>query len=96
MNNRIVVKTQNGTEHKMDKDTYIRWLCLVEIVELTEEKARDLKVDLDKYDWIRPIEFKKYINERFKSMEVDFEAEQSSKIKLHKNLSNILRTPEYH
>ena len=77
----------------MDKDTYIRWLCLMEIIQLTEEKAEYLKIDLDKYDWIRPIDFKKYIIERFKSMEVDLEAEMlSGKIKIN----NTHRIPEYH
>lgn len=93
MSDQIVINTKNGTKHTMDKDTYIRWLCLSEIIQLTEEKAEYLKIDLDKYDWIRPIDFKKYIIERFKSMEVDLEAEMSSrKIKIN----NTHRIPEYH
>jgi hypothetical protein len=95
MNDEIVVKTKKGTVHKMSKDTYIRWLCLVEIIQLTEEKAVDLKIDLDRYDWVRPIEFKKYMNERFKGMEVDFEAElNSNSIRL--NANSIHHIPEYH
>ena len=93
MNEQIVVNTKNGTEHTMEKDTYIRWLCLMEIIQLTEEKAEYLKIDLDKYDWIKPIDFKKYIIARFKGMEVDLEAEMSS-IKIKTN--NIHRIPEYH
>ena len=93
MNEQITLNTKKGTEHVMDKDTYIRWLCLMEIIQLTEEKAEYLKIDLDKYDWIRPIDFKKYIIERFKSMEVDLEAEMlSGKIKIN----NTHRIPEYH
>ena len=52
MNEQITLNTKKGTEHVMDKDTYIRWLCLMEIIQLTEEKAEYLKIDLDKYDWI--------------------------------------------
>ncbi len=101
MENKIKFETKEG-DLEMTKDTFIRWMCLVELVLLTEEKAEELKLDLDKYDWVKPIAFKKYINDRFKSMEVDIEAEANSKKPLIKpmvklaSISNIHHTPEYH
>lgn len=74
---------------KMNKDTLIRWLCLMEIIQKTEEKAKELNVDLDKIDWIRPVAFKKYMNERFKGMEIDLEAEE-------RELNNSRRTLKYY
>jgi hypothetical protein len=94
MENNIVIKTSDGTVHDMSKDTFIRWMCLVELVDIAEEKAKDLKIDLDKYEWIKPLEFRKYINARFKSMEVDIEAEENSKNRFLK-FNNTPHTPEY-
>jgi desulfoferrodoxin (superoxide reductase-like protein) len=92
----IKITTSKGVDHNMSKDTFIRWLCLLEIVELAEEKAVDLKMDLEKIDWVKPLAFKKYIVERFKSMEVDLEAEAESKKKIQKNIFNSTRRiPEY-
>ena len=88
MANKIKFKTKEG-DLEMTKDTFIRWMCLVELVRLTEEKAEELKLDLDKYDWVKPIAFKKYINDRFKSMEVDIEAEANSKKPLLKPMAKL-------
>lgn len=96
MEDKIVIETNNGEKHVMDNDTFIRWLCLIEIVQLAEEKATDLKLDLDKFDWVKPIAFKKYMNSRFKSMEVDVEAEKISKLKFQKNFNNSPHTVKYH
>ena len=90
--NIISIETNNGT-HKMERDTFIRWLCLAEMIKITEEKAKELKIDLEKYDWIKPIAIKKYMNERFKSMEIDLEAEEKeSSLKIN----NIPHTAKYH
>jgi hypothetical protein len=94
MENDISIKTSDGLIHNMSKDTFIRWMCLVELVDLAEEKAKELKIDLDKYEWVKPLEFRKYINARFKSMEVDIEAEELSR-KKYKNFNNIPHIPEY-
>lgn len=75
--------------YKMSKDALIRWLCLMEIIQKTEEKAKELNIDLDKVDWIKPVAFKKYMNERFKSMEIDLEAEE-------RELNNTRHTPKYY
>jgi desulfoferrodoxin (superoxide reductase-like protein) len=97
MEDEIKITTNNGVEHNMSKDTFIRWLCLLEIVQLAEEKAVDLKVDLENIDWVKPLAFKKYIGERFKGMEVDIEAEAQSRKTLQRiKINSIRHTPEYH
>jgi desulfoferrodoxin (superoxide reductase-like protein) len=97
MKEEIKITTNNGVEHNMSKDTFIKWLCLLEIVQLAEEKALDLKMDLEKIDWVKPLAFKKYIGERFKSMEVDVEAESESRTKFQKiSINNSHHIPEYH
>jgi disulfide oxidoreductase YuzD len=79
----------------MERDTFIRWLCLVEIVQLAEEKAKDLKVDLDNVDWVKPLDFKKYMNERFKSMEIDLMADEKNGHMLLEYVNNTHHIPEY-
>ena len=97
MEEEIKITTNNGVEHNMSKDTFIRWLCLLEIVQLAEEKAVELKLDLEKVDWVKPLAFKKYIGERFKGMEVDIEAESQSRKSLQRiNINSTHHTPEYH
>lgn len=91
----IKINTKNGV-HEMSRDSFIRWLCLVEIIEKTEEKAKDLKINLDNYDWIKPVDFKKYIKARFKSMEIDLEYEEkNSGFKLN-HFNNTHHTQEYY
>lgn len=91
----ITINTKNGP-HKMHRDEFIRWLCLIEIVEKAEEKAKELKINLDNYDWVRPVDFKKYMKDRFKSMEIDLEYEEkNSKVSLN-HFNSIPHTQEYH
>lgn len=92
MSKDISIETSNGI-HKMEKDTFIRWLCLAEMIQITEEKARELNIDLEKFDWIKPIAIKKYMNERFKSMEIDLDAEEKD---LKPQISSIHHTAKYH
>jgi hypothetical protein len=93
----MIIETKNGN-HNMSREEFIRWLCLLEIVDKTEEKARELKVDLDKIDWVKPVAFKKYIKDRFKSMEIDLVAEEGGigRNLDYNSLSNIPRIQEYH
>jgi hypothetical protein len=91
MKDTVIIETSKGKE-EMSRDTFIRWLCLVEIVEMAEEKGKELKINLDNFDWVKPVDFKKYISERFKTMEVDLEREELNSI----GINNIHHTQEYH
>jgi len=94
MNEKVIIKTSKE-EHVMDKDAFIRWLCLIEIVQLAEEKAKDLKVDLEDVDWVKPIAFKKYMTERFKSMEIDLMADEKNGSMILDYVNNNHHIPEY-
>jgi len=94
MNEKIVIKTKNG-EHVMEKDTFIRWLCLIEIIQLAEDRANDLKINLENLDWVKPLAFKKYMNERFKSMEIDLMADEKNGYMVLDYVNNTHHIPEY-
>ncbi|NBW57201.1 hypothetical protein EBR43_05335 [bacterium] len=65
----ITVKSDNKA-HKLKVDEYARWMCLIEALDYISKKAGQFKVDLhDKnVDWVKPLAFQKYIDERFESM----------------------------
>lgn len=69
--------TLNDTlkERNMSYDEYARWLCLLEGIEIVgnrveQLKKRDITNDID---WIKPLAFQKYIDERFLSMKSDLD-----------------------
>jgi adenylate kinase family enzyme len=64
----IDVKLKDKTE-SMSLETYSRWLCLIEAIELVCSKAKQMKIDTaNNIDWIKPLAFQKYIDERHESM----------------------------
>jgi hypothetical protein len=66
----------------MTVDTYSRWLCLAEALQLINQQAQKSKMDLDKTNlWIKPIALQKYINQRFPAMNHDFKVEEKIKQK---------------
>lgn len=67
-----VFKTESG-EVEMTKDCLARWLCLMEGFYIMEKKAADIGINLEKKDWVKPLAFEKYIQERFESMMLDIE-----------------------
>lgn len=74
---KIALKTKNGDE-VMNLDTYARWLCLIEALEIISDKSKRFKMDMDKnFDWIKPIPLQKYIRDRFPSMLHDFRMEEN-------------------
>jgi len=66
----ISVNTNKGLE-KMHIDHYSRWLCLIEAVEVVGAKCEEWGKNMDDVDWVKPIAFQKYIDERFHSMKHD-------------------------
>ena len=86
MNKNIIIETKKGN-HQMDKDSFIRWLCLLEIVQKTEEKAEELKIDLDKIDWVKPVAFKKYITDNLPKDTIYKRQVSAGNLQLQINLS---------
>jgi hypothetical protein len=59
----------------MSYDEYARWLCLLEGIDLVGKRVEQLKRRSpgNDIDWIKPLAFQKYIDERFLSMKSDLE-----------------------
>jgi len=72
----ISVETQKGP-HVLKKAEYARWLCLLEAMDLIEQKGKDLKLDMNNDDfWVKPLAFQKYIDQRLETMLLDVEREE--------------------
>ena len=55
----------DGKEHDMSLYTASRWLALITGLEVINEKAAQLKIDLDKDKcWVKPLALQKFINEQ--------------------------------
>ena len=78
MPKQILVKTKSNKTHAMTIDTYTRWLCLAEALQLINQQAEKSKIDLEKNNsWIKPIALQKYIKQRFPAMNHDFKVEET-------------------
>jgi len=78
MSKQILIKTKSNKNHLMTVETYTRWLCLAEALQLINQQAEKSKIDLEKNDsWIKPIALQKYIKQRFPAMNHDFKVEES-------------------
>ena len=66
---------KNGTVKEMDINELTRWACLLEGIEQVSKKYDDLGESMDTDDWIKPLAFQKYIEERFHSMKHDLTVE---------------------
>lgn len=77
MIDKLSIKTKSNKEYIMTVDSYSRWLCLVEALEIINQKAKKSKIDLDNSDsWIKPLALQKYIKQRFPSMNHNFKVEE--------------------
>lgn len=68
-------KLKNGTKKEMSIEELTRWACLLEGIEEVAKKCEELGVDMDKEDWVKPLAFQKYIEERYHSMKHDLSVE---------------------
>jgi hypothetical protein len=73
-NNYIEIKTNKGLE-RMSCEEFSRWACLVEILICVEKQCKNRGIKMDDVDWVKPIEFQKYIDDRFPSMLHDVQTE---------------------
>ena len=68
----------NGEERDMTLYAAARWMSLIRGIETIDQKARQLKINLDNdKSWVKPLAFQKYIDERFHSMKHDLKVEAS-------------------
>lgn len=62
----ITINKRNGLIEEMSIEEFTRWMCLVEAQYFINEKAKELKIDIDKL--IKPLAIDEYIKERFSAM----------------------------
>lgn len=70
------IKLENEAKaYDMSYDEYTRWLCLLEGIDLVSKRADQLqrRTGNSDIDWIKPLAFQKYIDERYLSMKSDLE-----------------------
>ena len=72
---KIELKLKNGTTEYMSNAEFARWACLVEGIQMVDQKLLDANVPDSNTNWIKPLAFEKYIQERFHSMLRDVEVE---------------------
>jgi len=68
-------KLKNGNNVDMGIDELTRWVCLLEGVEQVSNKCDELGYGKDNIEWVKPLAFQKYIDERFHSMKHDLTVE---------------------
>lgn len=73
----VTINKSNGTSEEMTIETYTRWLCLVEALDVITQTAERKKIDLNNNDWVKPIALQKYIDERYLSMLHDAKCEEA-------------------
>lgn len=67
----MVVRNSTGIK-SFKLDEYVRWLCLIEAIAHIENKADELKLNLEtEKNWVQPLALQKYIRERYISMKFD-------------------------
>jgi hypothetical protein len=75
--NTFKFKLKDGSVKEMTIDELTRWACLLEGIDQVAKKYEDLGESMDTDDWIKPLAFQKYIEERFHSMRHDLVVEAS-------------------
>jgi hypothetical protein len=73
--NKFKFELKDGTVKVMDIDELSRWACLIEGIEQVSKKYEDMGESMDTDDWVKPLAFQKYIEERFHSMKHDLTVE---------------------
>lgn len=61
----------------MSIETYARWMCLIEAIDFADKFANRRNINLDNTSsWIKPLDFKKYMDERYHAMLHDVKVEE--------------------
>jgi len=76
----ITFKTKKNNEVKMNKETFARWLCLMEAFYIIDKKAEDLGINLTDKDIIKPLAYEKYVQQRFESMMLDLTHDEKNNL----------------
>lgn len=64
-----------GKKEQMPLDTFIRWACLIEAVEVIHDKSIELGISDKDDSWIKPTAILKYVEDRIPSMAYEINKE---------------------
>lgn len=90
----MTFETKKHGSIEMTKDTFVRWLCLLEGIYVAEQKAEALNINLSEWDWVKPLAFEKYIKGRFEGMELDLAHDEKDN-NIGKKFVHYSNKPEY-
>ena len=71
--NKITIERKNGIVEEMSSVSFARWACLIEALGFIQEKAEELKLDVDNF--LKPVAIEHYIEERYPAMLHDVDTE---------------------
>ncbi len=71
----VKFELKNNKTYEMSIDEMARWACLLEGIEYVAKKCEEVGMSSDSDDWIKPLAFQKYIDERFEAMRHDLTVE---------------------
>lgn len=66
---------KNGTTKVMEFDEFVRWMCLVEGLDVISRACDERNLKANNDAWIKPLAIQNYIDERFHSMKHDLTVE---------------------
>ena len=73
---KYIFNLKNGSVIEMSLDEITRWACLLEGIEFVTKRNEELGIDSERdSEWIKPLAFQKYIDERFEAMRHDLKVE---------------------
>ena len=65
---RSITSTNKKKTYEMSEYEICRWMCLIEAVDIIEQKCSQLGHRGDSVNWVKPIALQKYIDERTESL----------------------------
>jgi hypothetical protein len=69
----VKIGRADGSVEEMGVDEFTKWMCLVEAFYFIDQKAKELKVNVD--NLVKPMMIEQYILTRFPGMRHDVECE---------------------
>lgn len=72
---RTLTSTKKDRSYDMSEYEICRWMCLIEAVDIIEQKFQQLGGKGNGVNWVKPIAIQKYIDERTESMLFEIESD---------------------
>jgi hypothetical protein len=76
----MTFQTKKDETIDMSKETFARWLCLMEAFYIIDKKAEELNIQISNDDFVKPLAFEKYIDQRFEGMMLDLTHDEKNNL----------------